>query len=231
MRKLICSILSLFLVCQAIASNFDTTWAGTEWNTTWTDVSNSGACDTVNTFGYVTTDGNPTNCRKQTCTGRNDIASRHSEWAGTWESLGVTAGWTITTVQMLDIDTKLLTDTGCDSATMGPLELHNSADVLVATLWVGRTVTAAEGSFNAAGSQTAQSVGSLTASNSNIELWLNGSLDIANSVAQSCVTVFDNLDIRIVATYVEPDTNIFRRKVIRVGTRFNKWVLESVEDI
>jgi hypothetical protein len=216
----------VLLAVPSFAADVDKTWAGAEWNTTWTDVSNSGACDTTNQFVYSATNGNPDNCRIATCLGRNDVSSRHSEWAGTWEGLGVTAGWTVSTVQHLDTDTKLLTDTGCDSIVFGPLELRDSSNNLVATLWSGRTATTQEESFTAEGSDSAQSVGSLTASNSNIELWFNVTMDIANAANQTCVGVIDNLDLRIVASSYN------RKRAIIVGSRFDRggWKTKSIEE-
>jgi len=181
--------------------NFDKTWAGSEWDADWTstDDGGTGNCDSTDTFDYSTSNGNPSDNRTRLCVGRNDDSNRYLVWSGTWETLGVTAGFTVSTVQMLDIDTKFLTDTVCDDVVFGPLELRNSGGTLVATLWSGRTSTTEEASFTAEGSQTAQSVGSLTASNASIQIWLHGRNDTGNNAAATCTSIFDNLDIRISA--------------------------------
>lgn len=190
----------LFLSSTLFATDYDYTWAGTEWNTPWTDYALAGSCDDVNTFSYDSANGNPTYSRNRYCQGRNDNnITRYIEWSGTWEDLGVTPGDTVSTVQMLDLDTKLLTDTNCSNFIFGPFELRDSIDTLVATLWTGRQTDTAEGSFTAEGAQSAQSVGSLSASDSTIHLRIVGLTQVGNSNGSICEGVFDNLDIRIVA--------------------------------
>ena len=176
------------------------TWAdSTQWNTPWTFVPPGTACDTTNDWNYSATGGNTDGpCRIRTCVGRNDTSTGgHIDWTGTWEDLGVSAGNTVSTVQMTDVATKSLTWNVCDAMTIGPFELRDSADALVSTLWAGRSPTAAEGSFTAEGSQAAQSVGTLTASNASIELWLNSSHDTGNDSVAECSLVVDDLDISI----------------------------------
>jgi hypothetical protein len=223
-RKLILCVFLWSSIAQA--TNFDTTWAGAEWNTTWADADIGTDCDTTNSFVYSATGGNTGNCRIATCTGRNDVGQRESVWAGTWETLGVTAGWTVSTVQFLDMDTQLTTDTGCDSAVFGPVILTNSADTVIGTMWEGRTATTQEAGWTAEGADPAISVGASSASNSSIKIRIKSTLDIANSTAQSCVATYDNLDIRIVAS------SYTRKRVYNIGMNMDgKITLKSVEDL
>jgi len=191
--------LALAFVAPAWADDFNYSWEGTEWGTSWTDTAGTGSCDVTDTFAIHPSVGNPTNCRYRYCEGRNDTSNRTSVWTGTWEDLGVTPGYVVETIQMTDLDTKCLLFVVCDQLIFGNIELRDSADSLVATLWTGRTATAAEGSFTAEGSQSAQSVGSLTASDSNIEIWIDATGDTANDKNATCSGVYDNFDITIVA--------------------------------
>lgn len=194
-------VLGAILAATLFATDLNYTWANTEWNTPWTAVADYGACDTQNDFDYQTTGGNPDYFRRRWCVGRNDNnILMHAEWTGTWETLGVPSGNTVSTIQMTDVDTKMITWNVCDATDMGPFELRDSSDTLVATLWSGRSPTAAEGSWTSEGSQSAQSVGSLTASSSSIELWFRSLTNTGNNSSAECTFGIDNLDITVVHT-------------------------------
>ena len=186
-----------------MADTLNLTWDDTDWNTTWAQV-NASTCDTTTLRDYQTTGGNPDHHRRSICTGKNDTSTGHHEWAGTWETLGVTAGNTVSSIQMTDVDYQYTTDTNCDDVDIGPFELRDSANALVSTMWAGTGSLTTAGAYAAAGSQAAVGVGSLTASTSNIELWMQTILDIANVSAASCVSSFDNLDITV--THALPST-------------------------
>src|SRR3990167_11253720 len=58
----------------------------------------SGACDTSLTDADDTTNGNPANSIKTTCVGRNDAPTSTWKKTLTWESMGVTPGKNVTSV-------------------------------------------------------------------------------------------------------------------------------------
>jgi hypothetical protein len=174
------------------------TWDTTDWNTPWGYVEISNNCATTGEWVYSATGGNPDHMRQATCVGRSDTLDAHIDCTGTWEDLGVTPGNVVSTVQMTDADTYATVWSDCDSIEMGDFELRDSGDSLVATLWAGRDPTSADGDWVAEGSQSAQGVGGLTASNSSIELWLHTNLNTGNAAAGTCTWKIDNLDISIV---------------------------------
>lgn len=218
MRKQIVKI--AFLIVCALAAGLvmlgqtTMTWDGTNWNTTWTGT--SCTCDTSCAIEYQTTGGNPDNRRRARCEGKNDVPTGRHEWTGTWETFGVTAGHVVSTVQMTDLDYQYTTDSNCDDVDIGPFELRSSADALVATLWAGVNLTTAN-SFVSTGPQTEQSVDTLSASNANIELWMQIILDTANVTGAVCESSIDNLDISIV--HAAPPTNIINRFLIALGVQ------------
>jgi len=198
MKKIFAISILLSMAVLLFALTETETWAGTEWNTPWTFVADVGACDSTNTWDYSATGGNPDNCRIRVCIGKNDNAIEgHIEWTGTWEDLGVPSGNTVSTVQMTDVDTIAHAYSVCDQLDIGEFTLRNSSDVLVATMWAGRTPSGQEGSWTSEGSQSAQSVGGLTAGNSSIELWFQGFHNTGNNAAAECSFKIDNLDISI----------------------------------
>jgi hypothetical protein len=173
------------------------TWADGEWNTAWTGVTITNTCDVTSTFAYEATGGDPTHNWYMYCEGRNDSLDVHIDWTGTWEDLGVTVSNVVSSVQMTDLGTNCTDYTTCGEATFGPFELRDSTDTLVSTLWAGRTASADEDAWTAEGSQTAQGCGSICASGSSIELWMNGLWDTANAMNATCGGRIDNLDISI----------------------------------
>jgi hypothetical protein len=192
---LIVSILLTFSFIL-LADTLNVTWDGTNWNTTWT---NGGGCtcDTSCLLDYQTTGGNPDHRRRSFCEGKNDTPTGHHEWPSTWETLGVTAGNVVSAIQMTDVDYQFTTDTNCDDVDIGPFELRNSSNTLVSTMWAGTGSLTTAGAYAAAGSQASQGVGALTASTSNIELWMQMILDTANVTGAICISSFDNLDITV----------------------------------
>ncbi len=186
------------LAAIGLATDLLYTWAGTEWNSGWSSGVESGVCDTTTACAYDTGNGNPTYCFTCTCKGKNDSGAPYWQWAGTWETLGVTPGNVVSTIRLTDVDTKALTWTNCTTMTIGPLTLRDSGGALVATMWAGRSPTAAEGSWTAEGSDPAQSVGSLMASSASIRLRFLGQFKIANTSNSQCTSAVDNLDITIV---------------------------------
>ena len=198
MKRLL--VLVLFASATLAQSPATKTWANsTDWQEGAFSVSYTGACDSTNTFPYSATGGNTdAACRQRICIGRNDNGViANLTWAGTWETLGVPPGSIVSTVQMTDIATKMHAWNVCNSATLGPYALYTSADALVATLWTGRSPTAIEGSFTAEGSQSAQSVGSLTASDASIKLVLSMTTATGNNAAAERSATFDDFDISI----------------------------------
>lgn len=202
-------LLTFALLLWADTATF--TWDDTDWNTTWT---NGGGCtcDTSCVLEYQTTGGNPDHRRRNRCEGKQDLPTGHHEWTGTWENLGVTPGNTVSTVQMTDVDYQYTTDSNCDDVDIGPFELRDSANTLVATMWAGTGSLTTAGAYAAAGSQSAVSVGALSASNASIELWFQMIMDTANITGAICESSFDNLDISIV--HSTPATNKLNRMII-----------------
>lgn len=193
---------------------FDDEWTDTDW--TYVEVLNT--CTTTGEFAYSATGGNPTHQRVSNCTSKSDELDAHVDWTGTWEDLGVTSGDVVSTIQMTGLDTYCTTYYVCLTMTMGPLQLRDSGDSLVATLWTGRTATEADADWVAEGSQSAQSVGSLTASNSSIELWLTTKNYTGNDNAASCIAGFDNLALSIEHT---TPASVIPRRIIVTSVRFS----------
>lgn len=223
---------ALFCCGLLLADTTTETWDDSEWNSDWTGNIISATCDTSYALAYTTSnchDGDG-HCFYGICVGRNDALSGRAEWSGTWETLGVDVGHTVSTVQMTDAETRCVTYSTCAESTIGPFELRDSGDSLVATLWSGRTASGAEGDYTTEGSQSAQSCGSVCASSSSIQLWIGWVLDTANNASATCDFYIDELDISI--EHTAPPSNYLNRMMItkaRLGWRGGRLqVLESV---
>jgi len=203
-------ILLALITVAAFGQPATKTWAGsTDWQeAAFTAVAVTGACDDTNTFPYSATGGNTdAPCRQRICIGRNDNGVVMAlDWDGTWEDLGVPAGATVSTAQMTGLATKMhVWNAYCSSATLGPYALYNSTPTLEATLWSGRSPSAQEGSFTSEGSQSAQSVGTLTSSGATIKLRLSMTTSTGNNATAECSATFDDLGLSI--AYTEGGSN------------------------
>lgn len=185
------SIGAAWLLASTLNKTFDSDWA-----TGWGTVTESGTCAT-GVCRQSTAVGNPANSTECLCDTASSTITMHWEWTGTWETLGVPAGATVSTIQHVDSDT-LADLRNCTSVAFLGLELRDSSNTLVSTLWAGRTATVDETVWTAEGSDTAQSVGSLTASNSNIELWWRVTLTVSSGAGSDfCRGYVDNLDLAV----------------------------------
>ena len=88
----------------------------------------SGACDNTYTDNAAdSTNGNPVNSVHSLCNGRNDTPTTTWRKSLTWESMGVTPGNTVVSVDG-SFDHQRTTQTHAQVATVGPLELMNSGE-------------------------------------------------------------------------------------------------------
>jgi len=151
------------------------------------------------TMSYDGTYGNPSGSLKSRNVGRNKAGTSYWEWTGTWEDLGITPGTTIDQVRINNGDNQCTEWNVGDAATIGPYSIYNSAgDVLIATLWAGRSPTGVEGSWTSIGNQAYQAIGaSYQASNTSIRIRLYNTSDLGNNPAAAQTFYDDNISLDI----------------------------------
>ena len=93
----------------------------------------SGACDTSYTDNAAdSTNGNPVNSVHSNCIGRNDTPTTTWKKSLTWESMGVTSGNNVTTVDG-SFDHQRTAQTHAQVAKVGNLEIMDSGEVAACT--------------------------------------------------------------------------------------------------
>ena len=233
MRKILYT--SILLIAAALLLFADTTtetWTDTADWATFTCSDTTDNCDVTSSCAENTTADCDTgdSCWETYCEGRSDEKLGHTEWTGAWTDFGVTAGHTVSTVQMTDVRTRFDSYSTCNVATAGPYELRNSSDTLVSTLWTGRTASGSEGSYTSEGSQSAQGCGSICAAASSIELWFGYDLQTGNDMNANCGYLLDELDISIEhAVVAAADRHRIMVTRTRLGVRNGKMVVLSTD--
>lgn len=147
--------------------------------------------------------GNPAGSLKARIAGRNKNNLNYWEWTGTWESLGVPTGSTVTAIRVSAGYTRCTEYATGQPSTIGPYELYDNTPTLQATLWSGRNIGATDAAWVAVGGQLDQSVPSaIQPSNSTIRLRLSDSLATGASNT-AAVTTYDD-EVSFVITYTTP---------------------------
>jgi hypothetical protein len=152
------------------------------------------------TLTWDSTTGNPAGALKARITGRSKSNANWWAYTGTWESLGVPVGATVTAIRVSAAYTRCTEYTTGASSTIGPYELRDNGGVLQATLWTGRTVTAVDAAWVAVPAQTDQAVPSgLQASGSTVQIRLADTLATGAS-SSAAVSSYDD-QVSLVITY------------------------------
>lgn len=162
--------------------------------------------DSDTTLQYSSTGGNTGGCLYSRLYGRNKSADPHWYYTGTWESLGVPPGATVTNIQLLGFDWRCsVWNVGNTSnpTQIRAARLYDSAGTTqIAQLSTSEpTVTATTSYATISGTQ--QTVGSTyQASNTVVQLWGDLYLRNGNNAAAEVVLLMDNYSVEI--TYTEP---------------------------
>ncbi|KAB2967988.1 MAG: CxxxxCH/CxxCH domain-containing protein [Thermoanaerobaculia bacterium] len=198
-RWLLALAAALVVAAPAVAATVTKTWtfATTEEGFAAIVGGNSAAA-------YDSATGNPAGAIYTQISGKNKSNANYWEWSGTFEALGVPAGSAVTAVQLTGGFTRCTTYTTGAQSSAGPWELRDAAGTAVlATLYAGRTFSAADGSWvGATGSVT--SLSNLPSSTT-VRVRLNNSLATGNSNS-AAVRLYDD-QVQIQITY-EPATTI-----------------------
>ena len=159
------------------------------------------------TMSYDSGVGNPSGSLKTRIIDRNSVGTSYWEWSGTWESLGVPSGSTVSQVRLFGAHNRCTEYVTVDAASIGPISIYDSTGtVLIATLWSGRSVTGVEGSWTSVSTQTYQSIGSsYQASTTSIRLRLYNTLDLGNNASAACSVYDDTISIDIDYTGASDD--------------------------
>jgi hypothetical protein len=128
--------------------------------------------------------GNPAGALKSTVSGSGKTGTAITwTWSGSWTSLGVPSGATVLSVTLTGLDTKVTAYTGGTNSSFGTLQLQNGSGASQGTLWAGRSFSAVDSSWVAAGSQAGVSVPS--------------AISDAASAGEVVTTYLDNIAIRV----------------------------------
>ena len=81
------------------------------------------------------------------------------EYTGTWESLGVPVGATVTSIRLMSASTRCVSRSShAQTTVIGPYRLHDAGGTAIGTLWSGRTATSQEASWTATATQSPVSI-------------------------------------------------------------------------
>lgn len=200
MRKPLLALLLLVLAASwLLATTYSQPFAvghGFTWATT------SGSCDTSLTAADDTAHGSPVNSIYAECIGRNDSPLGRWKKSMTWESMGVTAGNTVTQVDG-KYDHAIITRTYTSAPVRGPLSIYDSGDssqCMASNLEAGGTYSSGTGGTSWATDNASGAIATLSAcqaSNTTVTVRTELSPKTGNNSAATTRVNIDNVVLTI----------------------------------
>ena len=138
---------------------------------------------------WQSTQGNPSGSLGFTCGLTGGISWTLS---GSWESLGVPSGATVSSVQLVSVDEEAYSVDPSTTLLVGPYNLANSAGTTIVSLLSSRVVSSSETSWTTRNG-TSQSISTSQSSSSVIKIIANATVSLGTGAAG----LFDNLNINI----------------------------------
>jgi len=181
---------------RAGSSSSSTTFAFTSNASGWIGAPTSGSWVAV----WDGTTGNPAGALKASVSGSGKTGTAISwTWSGSWTSLGVPAGTAVTAVTLIGLDSRVTSYVGGTASSFGTMQLLNGTGVPQGTLWTGRSFSAADGGWVAAGSQPTLSVpAALRSPTSSVSIKQTITLATTSGGSGKAITAYlDNLAIRV----------------------------------
>lgn len=156
------------------------------------------------TLAYNSTVGNPAGSLSASTANKNVVAApSYWEWSGTWESLGVPVGATVTAARLTSASTICAARSAHATTTdFGPYELRDSAAALIGTLWAGRTATGAETAWVVTPAQALVTVPN-HASSTSVRIRLADTIATGGGGGAPDVRLHDD-EVSIEVTYSDP---------------------------
>jgi hypothetical protein len=147
--------------------------------------------------------GNPSGSLRAFTSAKGQGATlNYWQYEGTWESLGVPSGATVTAIRLLSASTRCVSRSSHAQTTIiGPYEVRDTSESLIGTLWAGRTATSAEATWTATGAQSSISVPSgQQPSNSTIRIRLSDTIATGGGGGTPSVALHDD-QVSLEVTY------------------------------
>jgi len=144
-------------------------------------------------------------------TGNKNIAAAESYWeySGTWESLGVPAGGTVTSVRLMGASTRCSTRTShANSTFLGPYRIHAEGGSQIGVLWPGRNATSQETGWTNTPAQAPVAIPSNSQpSNATVLIRLADTIGTSSGGGSANVQMHDD-QVSLEITYTEPPSEI-----------------------
>jgi hypothetical protein len=166
--------------------------------------STGGTADT--TLGWVASGGNTGGCLSSRIFGRNKSADPLWFYEGTWESMGVPTGATVTNIKLLGFDWRCSEWNVGNTTTQirASLLMNSDATVQIAQLSTNEPTVSGTTTY-AAITGTIQSVGaSYQASNTTVRLRFDIYLRSANNASAAVTLLMDNFSVEITYAVSNP---------------------------
>jgi len=142
--------------------------------------------------GWVSSGGNPTGHFVFSVLGRRDEGYPYIELTTTWETLGISAGSTITQINASSFDWRANEINVPDFEQYGPLEIRDSGSILQATL-IASTQQSGTTTYATKNGGVVSIPAAIEASNSTIKIRLNCGVKVANNASAEAEIMLDTL--------------------------------------